>query len=434
MQEPAVVTDQDQPAEQQTDFPVFVLGSERSGTSTLAYLMESKFGYKGYSEGHLFSLLQQLNTLVTKHFGQRGFSVSDEVALPATTDWSGTTTAQVIGIGAIKKGLEELFLTQSRKVLSGRWFDKTPGPETIAAAPQLLRLYPNALFIFVIRDPIANIESRMRKFDATFETCCESWAACALSWLQTKQYLPEGSYLELKTHEMETDPQGTFETIQNFLAAKHLLPPEIANQPAPAKLPQLQRTSSGNLGTLQTLEDVSWSEEKKAYFTRTCGPLAEEYGFNKRNEDASNCCDITLPPPYGQKNVTVKHGEWGGVWPQIHHDRVWIYMHPSASGETTRVEYSDVDLSGVSSITSAIEVLSKNASPIRLNVAITKEDTGDLVKKSEVICQPGEGQTHEVEVPLGLEKCRITLSTESTTGSAHEAWTVVKCATLRKRI
>ena len=47
------------------DYPVFVMGAERSGTSTVANFLKTKLGYSGNSEGHIFNLLGKIYNIGT---------------------------------------------------------------------------------------------------------------------------------------------------------------------------------------------------------------------------------------------------------------------------------------------------------------------------------------------------------------------------------
>lgn len=60
------------------DYPVFVMGAERSGTSTIAAFLNSKLGYAGNSEGHIFNLLSKILKEIRNHFSLNGFSILEK--------------------------------------------------------------------------------------------------------------------------------------------------------------------------------------------------------------------------------------------------------------------------------------------------------------------------------------------------------------------
>jgi hypothetical protein len=414
----------------QDEYPVFILGCERSGTSTMAYLLHETFGYNGYAEGHVFDLLQKLLLVVNRYFAEQNF-VDTETPSAKPLHWQGTNVALQIGQRRLTAAITGLFTELVGEHFSGRWFDKTPGPDFIATAPLLAKLYPHALFIFIIRDPIANIESRMRKFGDSFEDACKAWSQCALAWLETKPLLQDGTYVELKTHDLKADPGDTFERIRNLLA-RHPLPPELLSLPLPSSLLTIERTALEVLGAVRSLDDTQWSDEQKTVFRTICGPFLSAYGFGT-NLASQELADLTLPPPYGQRGIEVFHGEKGVVFPQIHRNEIWIFLHPSATGAATSLHYRDIDLSSVSAVTTTLTVLNSAGPECRLTLSISDEASGDVRATGAVDCHPNAEADITVPLPPGLGPCRIAFTSESLAESVDNAWVQIRCPRLIRR-
>ena len=416
----------------QDEYPVFILGGERSGTSTVAHLLHETFGYNGYGEGHVFELLQKLLLVVNRYFAERNF-IDAETPAAKPLHWQGTNMALQIGQRRLTAAITGLFTELVGEHFSGRWFDKTPGPEFITTAPLLAKLYPSALFIFIIRDPIANIESRRRKFGHSFEDACKAWSQCALAWLETKPLLQDGTYVELKTHDLKADPSGTFDRIRNLLAC-HPLPPELLSLPLPSSLISIERTALEVPGAVRSLDDTQWSDKQKNAFRTICGPFLSAYGFgtNLVNQELAGA-DWTLPPPYGQRGIEVFHGEKGVVFPQIHQNEVWIFLHPSATGAATSLHYRDIDLSSVSAVTTTLTVLNSAGPECRLTLSISDEASGDVRATGAVDCHPNAEADITVPLPPGLGRCRIAFTSESLAESVDNAWVQIRCPRLIRR-
>lgn len=412
------------------DYPVFILGAERSGTSTVAYLLHDAFGYSGYAEGHVFDLLHSLLGVVDGFFEER--QLPDLLTQPATPPhWQGTNTAIQLGRHSIRSYLKRLFADLVRQQYTGHWFDKTPGPGFIRAAPLLAELYPNALFIFLIRDPIANIESRLRKFGDPFQDACERWSQCAQAWLVTKPLLRNDSYVELRTHELSTDMQGSWTKLKKLLA-QHPVSPRRLDASSPPTLPPIQRTSLGALGDVRPISQTGWTLDQQDLFHDICGPFLVEYGFSQMQEKRPPS-DRTLPPPHGQSGLLAHHGKGGLIFPQVHKGEEWIFLHPSESPPATTLEYRGIDLSSVSAIATTFTVINEAGPRCRLTAAISDESLDEVHAASTVECDPGEETELVVYVPIGVGRCRVTFTSESSSSSITHAWAQMRCARLIDR-
>ena len=140
-------------------FPVFVVGSPRSGTSILVDALFSA-GYKGFREGSFLSLITGIDAAVDKQF--RTFDDGNSAVLISNVDKE-----------ALKERLHEVLKMEAALHQQLPWFDKTGNPEIVPAIPVLRRLWPESVFVFAKRRAIENVMSRVRKFPKhSFEYHC----------------------------------------------------------------------------------------------------------------------------------------------------------------------------------------------------------------------------------------------------------------------
>ena len=187
-----------------TKFPVFILGSPRSGTSTLHFVLKTAFGFEGDTEGHVTNLLYKLITTINDHFSDyNGFGPQ------------GSNTLSNLGKDAIVNSVALILLSLANR---GRlWCDKTPGADAVRAAPYIAALMPQARFIHIVRNGLDNVASRMNKFPGIpFNTHCVQWAEDASSWLTARKELPPSSFLELRFDDLRSSSNSLIQKLENF--------------------------------------------------------------------------------------------------------------------------------------------------------------------------------------------------------------------------
>ena len=132
-------------------YPVFIVGSPRSGTSILISSLLSA-GYNGYLEGNFLSLVRVVERDVDRHFAS--FYTPNPKVLTSRIDVAG-----------LKERLSRVIVdAAAEQQPAPPWVDKTGNPEMIEAIPTLRRLFPTSRFIFAKRRAIENIVSRVIKF------------------------------------------------------------------------------------------------------------------------------------------------------------------------------------------------------------------------------------------------------------------------------
>jgi hypothetical protein len=401
------------------------MGAERSGTSALARFLCEELGYEGEPEGHVFNLLYRLQSSVRSHFISNGFRADLAPTAPdgVKVDF---TTAELIS----HKTLDAALCTLWREVVgsrhSGLWFDKTPGPDFIRCAPTLLQMYPQARFIFLIRDPVSSVESSMRKFSSDFSEACERWKECAEAWLQSKGALSEGSFIELKTHELTSKPEECLERIAKLLANHPLSMSADDVQGRP--LVAVERTSMGDLGKTKPLHATGWTSEQRKIFHEKCASLASVFGFLGDEEmDAPRAAGIHFPPPHGQKNVEVIHGAQGGVWPQLHEGEICIFLHPSLGEPETSITYRDIDLPTAGEVVATAFVLPEAGSSIEFEMKVQASSDFNVIGNSSCVCAAGEKKQISLKLSHPVKEASLRIKTCPTSDSVVNAWALISC-------
>lgn len=248
--------------------PVFIIGSERSGTTILAQALRDGTGYTGYNEGHIFPLLARLRDETAKYYQQR----KDAAAMPGTLIGN-------VPEAVVRDGLAELFsLIAHASYGSDLWFDKTPGLPPILAAPAMLDVWPQAKVIFARRRGIENIASRLKKFpQLSFERHCRDWAACMLGWREVQPLLGDRS-LEIDQYDIDTDPRSVAARIAAFLEfgaaeAEAMARIFASEKPEWTRLPGAKAAPA--------LAEMPWSEDQRALFRKHCGRAMQVYGYTE---------------------------------------------------------------------------------------------------------------------------------------------------------
>ena len=252
-----------------TAYPVFIVGSPRSGTSILVRGLQSA-GYFGFNEGNFLTLIAQIDRQVDRHFTVFG------------TDNPKVFIGQV-DKDALKLSLAKILTEIVRVKHEGKiWFDKSGNPEMIEAIPVLADFFPGAHFIFAKRRAIENIVSRMHKFSAhNFEYHCSDWARNMNAWRLITQKFQNLQTIEVDQHDISESPEATAAAICKFLKISKegtQTMTEVFSTERP------QQTRPGSTERTLTLQSTGWSQTQIDAFHRLCAEEMKAFGYN---EDAS---------------------------------------------------------------------------------------------------------------------------------------------------
>jgi Sulfotransferase family len=247
-----------------TRYPLFIVGSPRSGTSILIDALRGA-GYHGFSEGNFLSCLQPIERVIDRHF--EIFDVGSPNVLISQIDRS-----------RLKADLFKVICQAAEAQYGGRpWVDKTGNPEIIAAIPHILHFWPTSHFIFAKRRAIENVYSRLRKFPRlNFEYHCADWARNMAAWRQIRADLPDLHAIEVDQREISAGPAETGGRIAAFLALGNAATERMTeifetNRP--------QQTENGSAERLLTLQTTGWTDEQVRVFHRCCDAEMRAFGY-----------------------------------------------------------------------------------------------------------------------------------------------------------
>jgi Sulfotransferase family len=245
-------------------FPVFIVGSPRSGTSVLVDALMSA-GYHGYREGLFLSLIQPMSKVI-----DRQFTILD----------AGLEEVLISNIDklAFKDAVWEVVKNAVERVNKPiPWFDKTGEPEMIYSIPVIRSLWPESIFLFAKRRGLENIMSRLVKFPAHgFKYHCQNWQDNMAAWRAIRGSIPQDSFLEVDQHDLGVNPQAVASALSNFLTGSDALHVAIQktlvhNRP--------QQTSEGTAHRVVSLASCGWNEAQQALFQQICAPEMEAFGY-----------------------------------------------------------------------------------------------------------------------------------------------------------
>jgi hypothetical protein len=234
---------------------VFVLGSPRSGTSELARTLADQLSLPWDGEGHAGSRFAKAAEALQGEFN------------------SSNNMLHFID----QQRVRDLVVTAAKQTYfsvhsSASFIDKTPGLSMVKSAPFLSECFPDAYFIFMRRNPIANILSRMAKFGGVFEEHCQDWAASMESWLAVREKVPH--QIEIEQERMLSKPLEVGAELASFLGVPEKAP-EIG---ASLALGRCEWTGQG-LGK-DSLTDTDWTRGQMETFLRYCGPVMANFGYD----------------------------------------------------------------------------------------------------------------------------------------------------------
>ena len=248
--------------------PIFIIGSQRSGTSIIQSALCAGAGFPGYREGHLSPLLAGMMSQVELCYER----------VESTAGRGDEIMIHNLSRTEVEDDLLHWFgKTFLRFVERGRWVDKTPGEEGILAAPHLLRIFPKARFVFCFRRGIENLISRMRKFpQIDFQGHCQCWAQCARAWGQVRDQLGDQGLVVMQ-HECSLSPAKVAEQLRVGLKLT------AVQAEAVQRILSSRREEQTGFVTDHRfigLDETGWTDAQKQYFRQECGEFMGLAGFS----------------------------------------------------------------------------------------------------------------------------------------------------------
>lgn len=270
----------------QASAPIFIIGSQRSGTSFLYRLIQNylTIGF-GRDNGHFVRMRGQLHLYgdLEKEANLTRL-LNDIVSIP---EFSKRFKGMVIDIPAFIASLETRTYAEVVRrwyaewaVLNDttRWGGKTPDYSIYAG--ELYDLFPDAKFIHIIRDgrDVALSLYKLNWGPKSPLQAARHWADRAGAAMTFGRQLPADTYMELHYENLVDDPAREFARIVRFLDWE-------GDQEA-----LIDRFRREITGQVKSGNYAKWKKEMSARHVRTferhAGTLLQNLGYDLANEDA----------------------------------------------------------------------------------------------------------------------------------------------------
>ena len=247
--------------------PIFVVGSMRTGSSTMVKSLR-ECGIIGHNEGHFLALFATLTRIVPEYIASH-----QDVAFPRHML---TDVDQEDFLSDLYDFFDGWVASMYQ---SGHWMEKTVNIEGLLAVPIFSKIWPKARFIFMKRRGMENVCSRLRKSpESSFEFHCQDWSDIMSAWLEIRKDLG-GKYLEVEQFDMLIDPDRIAVLVSEFLdlsdAQAKLLGVSLQN---------IEMEKTGSDSTVLALQDLGWSDAQQAQFRQICGKAMEMFGYGYGKE------------------------------------------------------------------------------------------------------------------------------------------------------
>ena len=275
-----------------------MIGSPRCGTTCISRCLRHAPGIPGFDEGHFLSNL--LDFAVLRH------SISTRIAenKHESADAVGAShfhkyISEVKFYNIFKQGymqalnchIDQIFddkATDSKKrkklPLTDKYFvDKSPGPKGILITKYLVKMWPEAKFIFLKRRSIENIHSRMKKFEnntyteESFTKHCKQWVNDLNYFRQDAEpFLKPEQYIQIDHYDIMTKPELLIDTLCNFIddleQYRWLMINFLKN-----KFPE--STNDSKPPPIYSIDSIPWENKYKEIHNKICLEKLEEEGY-----------------------------------------------------------------------------------------------------------------------------------------------------------
>ena len=254
---------------------VFIIGCPRSGTSVFSWALAEHTNFWTGPESDFLITLFGRDRLYDAY--KKAFDRSDSGWL-GNQDVGFTEFAANIGLGA-----EALFASRTA---GARWIDATPGHTLMV--PALLRLFPSASFLHIVRDGRAVVSSMMSSgfkahWASDFAAACRAWVHYVRLGLEAAGTNPD-RILEVRHENLTRRPRSELKRVFAFLGER---PSERS-----VELVRTRRINSsyGNSGPrdIRKPKDTAagpkrpwdrWTAEEKDTFAEIAGKPMSELGY-----------------------------------------------------------------------------------------------------------------------------------------------------------
>lgn len=255
--------------------PIFVVGPARSGTTIVGEAIRDGGGLPGFHEGFLFTTAYLFLTAIDARWDLIGPGV-EHFREDGRESRSSRRALVRFDYDAFRAHVLRHFHELSTAAGETTWVDKTPDVYMLHAMPILASAYPRARIVFVRRNGIDVVRSRLRTHqEMAFEESCRDWATIMLGWMSLRDHL-EGRAVEVEQRDVAVAPEEVARSLGAFLDFDDDQTAGIARAFA-TRHPG--RTSTRDPQERPALGDTSWSAEQRAAFRTICGGAMTLFGY-----------------------------------------------------------------------------------------------------------------------------------------------------------
>jgi sulfotransferase family protein len=260
------------------DRPIFVLGCPRSGTTLLQLMLhahpriaippETRFVLTSYEARNSFGDLREESSrraLATSIVGERSTLFYD-----LGLDAGDVLDEIVAGPPTLGSAIGIVFRAYARRFDKPRWGDKRPGYYQFI--PALLRLFPDAQFVHLIRDGrdcVASLQA-MPWFTQDFYAAVCTWIEAIDSGRRAARRLPPGTYFELRYEQLVADPGVRLEELCAFLGEEYHPAMAEPHRIAGSTLPERQIWHAETQRAVTAAPSGTWRERLKPWEIAVC--------------------------------------------------------------------------------------------------------------------------------------------------------------------
>jgi hypothetical protein len=260
----------------QSSSPIFVVGSPRSGTTLLRFILSSHPRmYIPAETGFIPSLaIQPGERLTEAQVGRLLHSIGR-----LNREWAGLVPDpaafyQSLPSPTPETVLDQLYRIQIAPYQAARWGDKTPA--YVLHIPLLDRLFPQAQFIHIIRDGRDVTLSAGKKWGQAWYMddvyLLKNWVQYVQAGQDAGRALGPGRYLEIRYEELVQEPEAAVGQICAFLG-EEMVPEMLMHQ-------ELARQQIGDAGHVEVRRPIAttsvarWQQEMAPFSLKLANQIA----------------------------------------------------------------------------------------------------------------------------------------------------------------
>jgi hypothetical protein len=258
--------------------PIFVVGSPRSGTTLLRFILSSHSRLYIPSETGFIPHLDVAPGVTLSR--EEVTAVLDQIGR-LNREWAGLVDDVIAFYRDLPRPtlphlLDALYRRRIRGSGAARWGDKTPG--YVLHIPRLHAIFPTAQFIHIIRDGRDVTLSAQRKWGAAWYMdsyyMLRRWVEYVETGRENGRRLGPGRYLEIHYEHLVTQPETQVARICTFL--------EEEMHPAMLQHDQLAQRQIGPEGHVEVRNPISrrsvyrWSKEMSPFAMKLANEAAGE--------------------------------------------------------------------------------------------------------------------------------------------------------------